>query len=97
MKGFYILKLPVKLLRGMPFDGGKGLIGYKVLDAAGILLSYLRVHAKIFEERSQYAVPLQDGLSYLFAFVGKVDMVQLIHGDELLFTQVFHGHADAGL
>ena len=81
----------------MPFNRFKAFRADHMLDAAGVLCGGFRGNAEADEPVGEKLVSFinhfRDGPS---AF-RQGDEAFLRHHDVLLFSQVFHGHADAGL
>ena len=80
----------------MPFDRFKAFRADHMLDAAGVLCGDFRGNAEADEPVGEKLVPFIDHLRDGASAFRESDEAFLRHYDVLLFSQVFHGHADAG-
>ena len=81
----------------MLLDFGKAFRADDVFDLAGIFSGHVFIHAQVDEQRAEDAVALINTFGDLAAAFRQMDVIFTVHGDVSVFTQLFHGNADAGL
>ena len=80
----------------MVLDGPEAFGADHMFNAACILHCCLFIHAKVHEPLGKHGVAFIHGLGDFFSYAAEGDMALVIHEDITVFTQILHGHADAG-
>lgn len=87
----------LRKLLNMLFDRRKTFRTDDMLDAAGVVVGDILRDAEIFQDLGDHLMPLIDHLRDRFSLIGKINVSGVGYSDLILFPQILHGDADAGL